>query len=79
MPTSAKPKQSEAREFFYLDGGQRADAGLHEDILAEGDDAAARQVSDAVKARILGAKKTAETAGRWRGLRALARKLLRRD
>jgi hypothetical protein len=49
MPTSAKNKV--AKEFFVLDRG-RQDAELHEDILADGNDAAAKKVSDAVKARL---------------------------
>jgi hypothetical protein len=55
---SAKPKQrprpDKAREFFYRDKARRRDAELHETILAEGDHAAAKRVSDKVKARILG-------------------------
>jgi hypothetical protein len=80
MPTSAKPK-SEAQEFFYDDDGKRADADLHNAILADGDDAAAKKVSDKVKARLLAeapAKKKANAAKRWPAVRAWARRWLRR-
>jgi hypothetical protein len=85
MATSPKAK-SEAQEFFYLDkDGKRADADLHNPILADGDDKAAKAVSDKVTARILAkaaaareAKKKANAAKRWPGLKAWARRLLRR-
>ncbi|MBO0716115.1 MAG: hypothetical protein J2P55_02110 [Rhizobiales bacterium] len=80
MPTSPKAK-SEAREFFYDDDGKRADADLHNPILAEGDDAAAKQVSDKVKARLLAeaaAKKKANAVKRWPAVKAWARRWLRR-
>lgn len=44
------PKQ--ASYFFYVENGKRRDAALHEPILAEGDDAAARAVSRAVAIRL---------------------------
>jgi predicted ABC-type ATPase len=47
MPTSV------AREFFYIENGKRRDAELHDYILDQGDDAAAKAVSDKVKARLL--------------------------
>jgi hypothetical protein len=41
-------------ELFYLDEhGNKQDAELHEEILREGDHAAAKAVSDKIKTRIL--------------------------
>jgi hypothetical protein len=49
-----QPKDS-GEEFFYVDAdGKKRDAELHEAILADGDDAAAKEVSDKIRARILG-------------------------
>ena len=56
MPMSEKlkrKKQRKAQEMFYLDDDhRRQDAELHEPILADGDDAAAMAVSDAVRKRL---------------------------
>ena len=59
MPTSESKRpvpnkpQPEAEEFFYRDkGGKRQDASLHESILGEGDNAAARAISDKVLRRL---------------------------
>jgi hypothetical protein len=47
------PRLRSAEEFFSRDkDGNKQDAGLHNDILADGDDAAARAVSDKVAKRI---------------------------
>jgi hypothetical protein len=41
-------------ELFYLDEhGNKQDAALHEEILLDGDHAAAKAVSDKIEARIL--------------------------
>ena len=49
-----KRQRKRASEFFYYDeNNQRQDADLHNAILAEGDDAAALAVSEAVRKRIL--------------------------
>jgi hypothetical protein len=49
---SEKPKSKKAQEFFYRDGPMRADADLHNEILADGDHAAAEAVSRKVSKRI---------------------------
>ena len=49
MPTSEKSK---AEEFFYEKDGKRADAELHEPILADGDHARATAVSRKVAKRL---------------------------
>jgi hypothetical protein len=41
-----------ALEFFTKRGGKRHDAEFHEPILAQGDHAAAKRVSDAVAKRL---------------------------
>jgi hypothetical protein len=58
-----KPPKTEAQEFFYLEDGQKADADLHEFILDQGDDEAARAVSAKVAARILSPKRLAKLNG----------------
>jgi len=51
------PPSGPATEFFYEDDdGKRADADLHNPILDDGDDEAARAVSRKVAERILGKK-----------------------
>ena len=52
MPTSEKEKPKKAHEFFYRDGPFRADANWHNEILADGDHAAAEAVSRQVAKRI---------------------------
>lgn len=56
MPTSEKPRRKPrkpAQEFFYLDDHHdRQDADLHNDILDDGDHAAARAVSTQVMKRL---------------------------
>ena len=41
-----------SKEFYYIDRHRFGDARLHEPILADGDEAAARRVSDAVARRL---------------------------
>jgi hypothetical protein len=41
-----------SREFFYIERHKIQDAKFHESILADGDDAAARTVSDKVARRL---------------------------
>lgn len=49
------PDDGRAREFYTVDKfGKRQDAELHEQMLAEGDEAAVRAISDEVKARLFG-------------------------
>lgn len=48
----APKKPKTAREFFTDEDGEATDAGLHDAILEEGDDAAAEAVSAKVAARI---------------------------
>ena len=49
------PDDGRAREFYTIDKfGRRKDAELHEQILAEGDEEAARAISDQVKERLFG-------------------------
>jgi GNAT superfamily N-acetyltransferase len=51
-------KDPKSKEFFYIDDdGVAQDAELHNEILDEGDDEAAKKISDKVKARILGEKR----------------------
>jgi hypothetical protein len=50
MPTSTKSKT--AKDFFVLKNNRREDAKLHEDILANGDDGQAKNVSRAVMRRL---------------------------
>jgi hypothetical protein len=57
MPTSAKAKRrrasdDRATEMFYWKDGRRADAAIHEDILNEGNQAAAQAVSRGVGKRL---------------------------
>lgn len=63
--------REEAREFFYLEGGEKRDAELHDFILDQGDDEAARAVSAKVAGRIISPKRLArlngETAKSLRG------------
>jgi hypothetical protein len=70
MPTSTKsPKHNVAKEFFVLKNNRREDADLHNAILADGDDAAAKAVSDAVarrlKAKREAKRKIAESLSDW--------------
>jgi len=51
MPTSEK-QNGKAHELFYRDGPLRADADLHNEILADGDHARAEAVSRAVSKRL---------------------------
>jgi hypothetical protein len=56
-------KDPKSKEFFYIDDdGVAQDAELHNAILDEGDDEAAKKISDAVMARILGEDKEAKAA-----------------
>jgi hypothetical protein len=48
---ATKPRKG--GDLFYLDEhGNKQDAALHEEILSQGDHAAAKAVSDRIKARI---------------------------
>jgi hypothetical protein len=50
---ATKPRKG-GGELYYLDEhGNKQDAELHEEILSQGDHAAAKAVSDKIKARIL--------------------------
>jgi hypothetical protein len=51
------PKPREASEFFYDENGGKGDAELHDFILDQGDDEAARAVSDKIAGRILSPKR----------------------
>ena len=49
------PDDGRAREFYTVDKfGRRQDAELHEQMLAEGDEGAAKAISDQVKERLFG-------------------------
>jgi hypothetical protein len=49
MPTSGK---KQAKEFFYSENGERADANLHEPILADGDSETATEIGRKVAVRL---------------------------
>ena len=51
---ATKPRKGGGGELFYVDEhGNKQDAALHEEILRDGDHAAAKAVSDKIRARIL--------------------------
>jgi hypothetical protein len=45
-------KSDAAREFFYLEDHRKQDSKLHDPILTDGDDAAARKISDKTAKRL---------------------------
>jgi hypothetical protein len=52
-----KAPPPKSKEFFYIDDdGVEQDAELHDAILNDGDDEAAKKISDKVRAQILGEK-----------------------
>ena len=50
---ATKPRKGGGELFYVDEHGNKQDAELHEEILRDGDHAAAKAVSDPIKARIL--------------------------